>query len=294
MIPSWKKDAKKPKNIVAICVLLLCSIHLSAAWEGREPRFSLSFSGGMNYLTGGGINYFFLQLYPSFKKYASQTQRTLSGRLDPLHWGTDFAGEITIRLERHWALVFGSGFMRSAANPDRDWLDITPIHQASPELQYRFNTAITSVPLTFDLRGSFHLRGRLFLYAGIGPGVYLTHLKNKIDTTLNGNSQWLIQDVKGTAFGAQGSLGLEFRISRVFSLLLEATGRYARCASLTGNSTYSGGEISSGTLYYYKSNGFPNFNVLVAQPSGTGLEDVRKVKANLSGGAVRIGIRFHI
>jgi len=285
---------KTLKSIFTMAIIVMASASLGAAWEENTSIFSLSFFGGMNYLTGGGINYYFLQVYPDFNKLASKTQHTLSGQLDPIHWGTDFAGEISIRLKRNLSLALGSGFMRSATDANRDWLALTPVHQTATDLKYTWNTDITTVSLTLDLRGSFHLGGRFFLYAGIGPGLYMARLKNEVDATLNGSFQWDLQNVSGTAVGAQGTLGLEFRISGEFSLLLEVSGRYAQCDSLTGNSTCSNADPSSGTLYYYKSNGFPCFNVLAIEPSGAGLEDVRKVELNLSGGAVRLGVRIRI
>jgi hypothetical protein len=277
---------KTLNSIIAMAVLVMASINLNAAWEENPARFSLSFYGGMNYLKVGGINYYLDQINIYEHNKAEKYNETLAGNLKEVHWGTDWAGEIGVRLNRHWLLAVGSGFMSAEVGPATNWLDLTNGH---PDWHATGDTTFRVVPLTLNLRCSFHFRGRLFFVAGAGPGYYMINLKHaEIHSWANGSSSQ-IYDVKGNTIGAQGSLGLEFRVSRHFSLLLEGTGRYAVCDSLTG--AHGSG---SGTLYFYKFFGAPTLCKLMAAPSGNNYSDVREVKANASGWAVRMGVRINI
>jgi hypothetical protein len=286
-----EKKMKMIKSVFAILILALVAVPLSADWREDAAKIFLDFSGGMNYLVCGGMNYYFAQTYLATQKEVKQLNRTLTGQMDPLHWGMDLAAEVAWRLNRHWALAVGSGFMQSVMGAGRNWLAQENWWKDS------FDTTVKTIPVTLDLRGSFHLRGRFFLTASLGPGLYLAKLKCKhVETFIPANvSYYNSCDAKGTVLGAQGALGLEFRTSRSFSLLFEVTGRYARCDTLTGDSFDSYSQTtSSGTLYFYKNAGWPYIKTCAVQPSGSNYSDVRQLKLNLSGSAARLGIRIRI
>ena len=154
-----------------------------------------------------------------------------------------------------------------------------------------------AVPFKLTVRyhpgAGFYVRGGLGIYA-VKAG-YLYRLER--------NDTW--QQWKGTAtgsgLGAEAAFGGDWEIAPKTSFFVEAGFRIARFRGLTGKNVYtnSSGEVQTepGTLYFFHkvaadANTYPLLFVRGSVPAEEGVSNARRADVNLSGTAVRAGIRY--
>ncbi|HSA95260.1 MAG TPA: hypothetical protein VLJ16_04365, partial [Acidobacteriota bacterium] len=103
-----------------------------------------------------------------------------------------------------------------------------------------------------------------------------------------------------SAVGGEVAFGGEWEPAARTALFIEAGFRYARFTHLTGQDVYTnavGTETTIGTLYRWNeqdpgADAYTHLFILAAPPDDVGISDARAAVVNLSGAAIRAGVRY--
>jgi hypothetical protein len=214
-----------------------------------------------------------------------------SGPVDALHLATLVGLELSYRVSPWLSIGLGVDYFWGANRGRVGFTDGV----FSETLQTR--PAARAVPVKLSVRfypgKGFYVRGSLGVYF-VKAG-YLYRLERE--------DSW--QEWKGTAtarcFGAEAAFGGDWKVGANTSFFVEAGFRMASLSGLSGQDVYrnSDGETltEEGTLYYFRKEGadtrvYPLLFVCAVRPTEAGVVDSREAAINLSGMAVRAGIRY--
>jgi hypothetical protein len=214
-----------------------------------------------------------------------------SGVVDSLHMVAAAGVEVSYRVSRWLALGLGADYLRGGNRSRVEYTDTA----FSETLETR--PLVSAVPVKLGVRfypgRGFYIRGALGVYF-VRAG-YLYRLER--------GDSW--QEWKGTAkarrFGAEAAFGGDWKVGANTSFFVEAGFRMTSLSGLSGRDVFrnSAGETltEEGTLYYYRKEGadarvYPLLFVRAARPAEEGVVDSRQAEVNLSGTAVRAGLRF--
>jgi hypothetical protein len=287
--------------------------------DGILNTLSLKLSGGLG-LTGIGDLRDHVGALDDYLHSFCNEYNYLPGQLDrPGIWGPDVALEVRLELGRGLSLGIGTGFMKTADHSAS--YGIGDFSGGAPVLDPRSITTdlrsdIRSIPVQADISRSWPLSRNLSLTAGAGVAVYFSSVKLErrmgIHPVFYVVEELVIRphlddlfSLSGFGIGPLGKVGLEYKISRPLTLVLEVEGRYAGITHLKGLQDYSyysplnaeyfvHGEIE-GTLQIGTSdktvmgltNDFPDLSV-------TPSETMRTARLDLSGFSCRLGFRLRL
>jgi Bacterial SH3 domain len=209
----------------------------------------------------------------------------------PLHVSFLTGVELTYRFSPRLAFGLGADYMKGA---NRDGLEFS--NETRNDL-VSTRPAARAVPLKLVARyypgAGVYVRGSLGFYA-----VKATYLYRIVrpDT-------W--QQQKGattaSALGGEIAFGGEWEVLPRTAVFVEAGFRYARFTNLTGKEIYTSSQgldvTTIGTLDFWREVGwdgniYPHLAVQSSLPAGEGISDARAAVVNLSGGAIRAGVRY--
>ena len=223
--------------------------------------------------------------------YSASIGLPLSREPRVLHLAGLVGFELSYRFSSSLAFGLGADFLRGS-NGDR-------VELPDPLLPETVSTkpALQGVPFKAMVRfypgSGFYLRGALGIYS-VKAGYLFRH---------EGAGTW--EQWKGSAtasgLGGEAAFGGEWDIAPRTIFFAEAGLRMAAFDSLTGRNIYtnSGGEsvIEPGTLFFFhKTAGgekaYPLIFVRGSAPAEEGVIDAHRAKINISGTAVRVGVRY--
>jgi len=217
----------------------------------------------------------------------------LTGSKTPrlLHLAGIAGFELSYRLSPRLALGLGADFLQGANGSETLLTDnlVTQTVKTRP--------SIRGVPFKVMARyypgAGLYVRGALGLYS----------VKASYTFRDEGADSW--EQWKGSAtasgLGGEAAFGGEWDIAPRTILFVEAGLRMASFSGLTGRNVYtnSDGEnvIEPGTLYFFHRTAvdeqtYPAIFVRGSAPSEPGVVDARRARINLSGTAVRVGVRY--
>jgi hypothetical protein len=139
----------------------------------------------------------------------------------------------------------------------------------------------------------FYLRAALGVYS-VRAGYVFRHEYDNVWEQWKGTA-------KASALGGEAAFGGEWRIAARTAVFVEAGFRMASFSELTGESVYtnSAGEslTEPGTLYFFHktaggSTAYPIIAVRASEPAESGVVDARRAEINISGTALRVGVRY--
>jgi len=157
--------------------------------------------------------------------------------------------------------------------------------------------SVRGVPVKIMVR--FYPGAGIYIRGGLG--LYSVKAGYLFRTEGAGSFQEAKGSATATGLGAEAAFGGEWDIAPRTAFFIEAGLRMASFSGLTGrNVTTSSGldsQTEAGTLYFFHKTGADdNAYALVAVrgsvPSETGVVDSRRARVNLSGTAVRVGLRY--
>jgi len=208
---------------------------------------------------------------------------------DILHFAFLAGFELSYRISSRLAVGLGADYLRGANRGELEYTDelISETLVTKP--------AARAVPFKVTARfypgAGFYVQGGLGIYSVKAGYIY----------RLERTGTW--EQWKGTAtgngLGAEAAFGGEWEIAARTSFFAEAGFRLARFRGLTGRNVYtnSAGETQTepGTLYFFHqvaadTNAYPLLFVLGSAPADA--VDCRRADVNLSGTALRVGIRY--
>jgi hypothetical protein len=218
----------------------------------------------------------------------------ISGPVGSLHMVAAAGVELSYRISRWLAVGLGADYLRGGNRSRVEYTDTA----FSETLDTR--PLVSVVPVRLGVRfypgRGFYIRGALGVYF-VKAG-YLYRLERE--------ESW--QEWKGAAkarrFGAEAAFGGDWKIGANTSFFVEAGFRMASLGGLSGRDVYrnSAGDTltEEGLLYFFRKEGadsraYPLLFVRAVRPTGeteAGVIDSRQAEINISGTAVRAGLRF--
>lgn len=282
------------KSIIKPGFWLFLIVFLVFPGKVQALRLSLKLSYGFSYLAVGDTNDYLRSFRMSYD---------LKKPFDYLHFGRDLSGEIYFQLKPKVSIFLGTGLISASLKNNRSDKGIRI---------YNFDNTIKAVPLIlgirYDLtsgRSKKFLPSKINLYLKAGVGYYFTNWN--MTNNYSVSSFWTKTEQKANAnnFGASGSIGMEIKLSKTFSLIIEATGRYLKVNDFQGEYKYSTSYYKypdlpiKDTLYYYeysyyKDSFWMTELKICGKPVGNGVRNVRPAEVDFSGFSLCFGFKINL
>lgn len=293
--------------MIFFSILFLAGFCISDDKKSPGPRFSLKLAGGGRYAAVGDLN----EYLDSFNQ-----QPEICGEVGKVsHWSGDWEVELSMRLSSRFRLGLAtSGFFNknNRSSIFQYGGDIGTSEIIKTDSRIEFMTEIkAAMPLGLNLHYSLYSGSRMNLLANLGLGWYTGRMtQNYVDNmyqsdgkTYFGALHWSVDN--NFSLGIQGGLGLEYGVTDDLALVVEVQGRYARIGPLKGKMCSMSNNFlfeETGTLYYYRwalfGDGpwYTGLMVMKNPPEGgiVSLKHVREARLDLSGFALRIGLRVRL
>ncbi|MBN1273844.1 MAG: outer membrane beta-barrel protein [Candidatus Aminicenantes bacterium] len=278
-------------HIVSILAVLLLAVSFTRA-QAFEVKFKVS----------GGINLFSLTMvnsvFESWQEYqikdaeAHAQWNYLSGKMDPIHRGTDFEGEIIATFHPRFSIGFGIGYIYGDKAQEKTEFYIEKIVGT---FIYVKPTVVTAVPLT--LSGYFHFfPGKLFdVYIKAGTGYAWSKYVSREGykrTDLQNFSYDDYNSATGRSLIFQGGLGILFNLQSNLGFFIEAGGRWAKIKGFEEENK----DEETGRLYFFEEYNDEldlwqaKIQVRTELPSGDDIRNAEEAVIDFSGMAVRVGV----
>jgi hypothetical protein len=284
------------QTVAFISLLSALAIPATAygAGNGFKPGFSLRLYGGLNYLQGGDLNTGLKGFADSaIYEFANSGYSHSGGEYQDINWGAAAGGELVFQFSRNFGLGIGAGYCQAAKSS-------TVTLMGPDTLNFIFNPMASVIPIKVELIFFLPLSDAFRISLSAGPEYYLASVRADIRREFSASWLQWNQEADGQGIGFQGGIGLEIRLCRHVSLLIEGKGRYAKIKEFKGTksiiTSYGHQEEEEGTLYYYIDNfnfkPFPHIFVSSGIPTDPWVQDARKAEVDFSGGSVLGGIVF--
>ena len=208
-----------------------------------------------------------------------------------LHLAYVVGFELSYRFSPRLAFGLGTDYLRAAHRDETAYEDpaFTETLVTRP--------AARAVPVKLLVRyypgAGFYVRGGLGIYAVKAAYLYRHELPDP------GGSRQMKGEATGSGIGAEAAFGGEWKIGARTVLFVEAGFRLARFGRLTGKNivTDFAGSVTTepGTLYFVRETAADGNDYPLLYVSGSAPDDAveaRRAVVNLSGTAVRAGVRF--
>lgn len=289
---SLKKEAKEPeerkKEEKEEAVKEESIIASSTVPKPSKVKFDLFLSGGLNYLSGGDIN-FGAQGLADFLRNINSING--EGQVKPVHLSYILGGELSFPVWSKLHIGIGVDFY-SAKKQSTDNMQEIPL-----ALTFSTYPEIQAVPLRFVILyypvENFYIKG----------GVEYFVAKCGYDYKFQKGEDW--EQWQGHAsssgLGALGSVGTELNLTSVLSFVVEVSGRYCKIDEFSGTGSYeqSTGEFQEedGILYSYNTKSsegtlYPLVFIRSKKPAEAGVYDAKRATVNFSGISLKAGIKI--
>jgi hypothetical protein len=273
-------------------------------------RLSLKLAAGPGYIRVGDIN----NHIQSFDDYMSASLVFYQGgKMERIsNYIPHFEGELRIDFNPKLAIAVGTGYISGSKSSDFQTAGIFPFSSTrwDPALfEYIIEPEIKAIPLKVGIYYSIPLTSNIdFLMQG-GIGYYFSKaylLKKNIIRSLYEFSipeyPQIVNEyeVSGSSPGLHGGIGLEYKLTNAFFLVIDVQGRYAKITKLSGtrahfNTWNSDQNQDNGILYIGTRNltdeGYgDNCPDLLISPS----LNMDKASLDLSGFYLTIGLKIRL
>ncbi|MGD2294731.1 MAG: hypothetical protein PVF22_02725 [Candidatus Aminicenantes bacterium] len=201
--------------------------------QSSEFGWAFQFSGGIEYvLSLGDIDSGFQSLY-DFRQDDPGYDVT-GGQYNPLHTGKEFGGEVILSFTPLFGLRLGAGYIHATRSSLWE-IETGPLYE-----QYTAQPTVKAIPLTVGLQLNTPREKQVCLFIHGGVGYYLSTVEWRHiwywefddDEFTNTEEVW---QGKSNVLGYHGGLGLEFKLGRSISFVIEGLGRYVKLNDLTGD-----------------------------------------------------------
>jgi opacity protein-like surface antigen len=264
-------------------------------------KFSLKFTGGTSWAGWGDLQAYAGGANTRYADQADAYDFTKTGRLALPRADLDAAGEAILSLPKKIGLGIGVGYI-SGTRDSRIEISLPSAAGSATAWQMR----MSAMPVTANAYYQAPISGRLggYLKAGLAYYPIKINLTARDETEVLGIVQWSrsVAVARDHGLGFHAGLGLEYRIFRYISGVVEGTWRWAKSTDWTAEqevtSNLAPDRQDSGSLWYAEElNGatgqyYPVAMISGAQPAGPGIRNVRKAEIDLTGWAIQAGLRI--
>jgi len=209
----------------------------------------------------------------------------------PLRLGYVMGGEVLFPLADNVFLGLGADYLRGSRQ------SLVQLTKGAASYAYTARPRLWAVPLRVFLSYA----PVPFLNMRIGVEYFLAQAgyTYRWQAAADDWQEWT-GDASARGLGVLGGLGLEWRLSSNFSLVLELVGRYAPLTGFSGTGSYLDSQAvaneEEGKLYYYEtrlaSAVYPLLFISSRVPSEAGVYNPRPAEADFSGAALRAGFKL--
>jgi len=290
-------------------MVFLIRIIYSEERENFNPKFSIKFSGGLNYITGGDIN----RHLKTYDTYLSEMTYYEGGETKRVHYLSNLEGELRWDISSKYALSVGIGYIHGENESYFEFRGPFPFQSTWESSQnYIIKSGIKTIPLELGIYYTLPLRSRINLLFDIGicyyfskGSLYKQHWSSAYGGYFIIYTKEERYDLTANGLGCYGGAGFEFDIANNLALVLEIQGRYARI-NLKGKRTSSVWEApwveEEGNLYIGERDlmdkGYrehcPDLIISKSRPSGDEFQNIREAVLDLSGLSFKMGIRIKL
>ncbi len=275
------KEAKAPKTIIR-------EQKTGPRAISEAPPFSISFSGGGNYVAGGDIN----KGAEGWANYnLDDLQIETQQNFKPVQLSLLFGGEISFPINKDLSLGIGADYLFGRKNSSFELSGI------SPETSLSVQPEVQALPLRVFL--SCSVLPQLYVKSGVE---YLMAKCSYLYRSEEGDAwkEWR-GDARSQGLGIMAGLGFMFSVDSNISLFIETSGRIAKLNNFEGTHTYQDSEgleyTEEGSLYIYdgqisKNVSYPLLFIRDKKPSEAGVSNPKKATIDFSGVSLKVGIKF--
>jgi len=225
--------------------------------------------------------------------YAAQLGRTADRDVSPAREGYQAGGEVGFRVARGLKIALGAEYMKTAKESS---LLYTGEGETVPSLKVK--PEVEALPVRVSLI-YYPVR---FLYLRAGAEYYFARAKYHYAFAAGD----VLRDWQGKATsggaGLCAGIGLDLSIGRGFYLTSEVNGRYAKISGFAGSNSYldetlADAYVENGRLYAYDArtssrSAYSLVFVRDGKPAERGVENAKDAVLDLSGIALRVGLKF--
>ncbi len=256
--------------------------------------FSLKLTGGLYYNFGNDYN----KGIQGYNDFIKDEYSNVSGEFEKFSTALSFQGEFIFHFNPNMAIGLGGGYF-SWSKDNTVTFDV-----AGYEDQIVYKPALSAIAIFSNFHYMATVAPKLGIDLYAGPGLYLTKFDWEDSDT------WALWDLmhtfssKGTAFGFQAGLGLNFELAPKIYLVIDGFYRYATITEVKGDWYEKGWLIiwtydethPNSYLWYYEDNStgtrYSRVSLGPNQPSGSGIVGSRKAEISLSGITGIIGLKI--
>jgi len=219
------------KSVVGV---VLC---LSLPGFAFSDGFSFKLTGCAQHIIGGGYNRI---VQGKNELYRETPGTSVSSELENLSLGWSFGEELIYNFTDRLGVGLGIGYF-AASNTSRLAM-IYGVSSPYPlNIANRFSPSVSAIPVTLDLHYFLPIGDGWKLHFSTGLGLYYTIFDLETHYTVGySSSADLTEELYGftphgvTAFGLQGSLGIEIGLGSGISLCFDVLGRMVKAAGFEG------------------------------------------------------------
>ncbi|MBU1186078.1 MAG: hypothetical protein KJ908_04220 [Acidobacteria bacterium] len=273
----------------------------SLSYGADKERVSLRISGGLSRFALGDFNAFIIDTQRFQLDNLRSVGYSATEEFKTLHGGRDLEVSILFPLGQGFSLAVGTGLL-TTGSADNLLVLVSSFSRLTTDLSYNIKT----IPVTAGIRINLPLSSAMSVVVFGGGGLYFARFTETGDKNLilfsgtRGYEKSWDVETSAAGWGGFAGLGIELRIIKGLSLLVEASGRLARISGFSGDSRtlfYSSENKESLKLLYYEfspSGGGAFYSALNLPdaPIGYPLRTLRDAVIDFSGWSIRTGFKI--
>jgi len=292
------KKTGRDSKVLFVCLLTFLMLVPSVYAQNNKGQIDLKISGGLCYLEVGDWNAHHKGWNDSRRKSVEAAGGTVISENQPLHWGWEMEGEFILHLGSRIAVGIGTGYIRGKVADTSETL-VDEIRALNFQ-----DFRVRAIPLKAKGYYILPISPKARIALGGGLGYYFTRF-TRFYRREPGTGYWIESDMSGNGagFGVEGGVSFEYAIKNNISIIIDGSGRYAKISGITGkrdrNDSNNWSDSIEGSYFALERERSPGVwspvvNIATTPPSEVGTRNVRDAAIDLSGFAIKVGLKIRL
>lgn len=277
--------------------------------QTSNNRYAFKLTGGLARLSGGDASANRTAYSAYWRDRAQQPGSgiEIEGETQAINSGMSFEADVIYSLNSRLGIGIGAGTIQVSKDKDQGRMVIRWTGEVRTVSR---GNKFSAIPIKLGIFYNLLQGHKMNLYLNAGAGYYLAKWQELEDyeAESQGTSYWKKYEtnVHSGGIGFHGGVGLEYRLLRNVSLVLEGSGRYARISGFKGEYNEKSSEgadaTDKGKLYYYEwidnQKSYPWIELLDRDPSeinfSSPVYNAREAVIDFSGFSLQAGIKISL